>query len=305
MNSPRADWRPRTILVGFDGTERDRDAAVLAASLAGSDSELLLVHIVPPAGVGPIRPRQLGSDEVPGAQELFAPGIATLGDLKVETGVYLGRSPARELTAIAEEKEIDLIVIGPPRPKRLERALLGGVIRGLMSGAPAPTAMARMDYGSDTPEPPQTIAVAFDGMPESIVAVEHAEALARPIGASLRLLTVATRATTIAGMLGYVPPMPKSPSEVLADGVASVADDIKVEGRKLEGGSIPAAIAADCEDGVDLIVTGSRGYGAFSRVMIGSVSTGLLNQAACPVMVTPRPNRDEIEAQQVEADTPS
>lgn len=38
-----------------------------------------------------------------------------------------------------------------------------------------------------------------------------------------------------------------------------------------------------------LIVVGSRGYGTVGRVLVGSVATGLLHKARCPVLTVPRP----------------
>jgi nucleotide-binding universal stress UspA family protein len=39
------------------------------------------------------------------------------------------------------------------------------------------------------------------------------------------------------------------------------------------------------EKHVDLIVVGSRGMGGFKRMLLGSVSSGILNHAHCSVLV--------------------
>ena len=36
---------------------------------------------------------------------------------------------------------------------------------------------------------------------------------------------------------------------------------------------------------IDLIVVGSRGLGGFKRMLLGSVSSGVLNHASCSVLV--------------------
>ena len=41
-------------------------------------------------------------------------------------------------------------------------------------------------------------------------------------------------------------------------------------------------------DHVDLMVSGSRGYGPVRSVLLGSVSRRLVDDAACPVLVVPR-----------------
>ena len=40
---------------------------------------------------------------------------------------------------------------------------------------------------------------------------------------------------------------------------------------------------------LDLLVVGSRGWGPWSRVAIGSTSDWLMHHAACPLIVVPRP----------------
>jgi len=47
----------------------------------------------------------------------------------------------------------------------------------------------------------------------------------------------------------------------------------------------------------DLLVCGSRGYGALRSVALGSVTRALVNEAACPVLVIPpTPERHRMEA---------
>ena len=78
---------------------------------------------------------------------------------------------------------------------------------------------------------------------------------------------------------------------MLAEGVREAGTKATVEGRKLDGP--PAAtLARACEGGVDLLVAGSRGYGPLMRVLLGSVSTQLVAEAPCPVLVVPRPTAD-------------
>jgi nucleotide-binding universal stress UspA family protein len=41
-------------------------------------------------------------------------------------------------------------------------------------------------------------------------------------------------------------------------------------------------------EGLDLLCLGSRGYGPVRRVLLGSVSSELLHEVYCPVVVVPR-----------------
>lgn len=47
----------------------------------------------------------------------------------------------------------------------------------------------------------------------------------------------------------------------------------------------PVPTLIDLSKGVDMIVVGSRGMGAFRRGLLGSISTGLIHHAHCPVAV--------------------
>lgn len=287
-------WSPKRILVGFDGSEGANDAVDLARVLSDAASEILLVNVIPYPGPMPASFYVLGYEDATVEKEFFDKARSTLGDRDVKVRSYVGGSPAHVLSDMVEDEGFDLVVVGSPHRGAIGRAVLGSVAQGLMHGTPAPVIVAPRGYAQQSHGPPRVIAVAYDGMPESNAALRHAEALAQASGASLRVLTVASVPTTVAGLLGYVPPMPKKPADVLRDGVASVDDAIAAEGRELHGSSIAGALAEACEDGVALLVAGSRGYGAFSRVMIGSVSTALIHTAPCPVLIVPRPDRSDL-----------
>jgi nucleotide-binding universal stress UspA family protein len=49
--------------------------------------------------------------------------------------------------------------------------------------------------------------------------------------------------------------------------------------------SSPVPTLIDLSKDADMVVVGSRGHGAFLRVLLGSVSTGLVHHAHCPVAI--------------------
>lgn len=290
MAGDTQSWRPRRILVGYDGTEGGRDAIAVGKLLGEPDAEFLLVDVIPPVGLG-LGVRRLEDEEPPQSRGFFLEALRELADRPVETRTYVANSAAHVLTRIAEEEDCELIAIGPCQPGIVGRILLGSVGNGLMHGAAAPVVSATRGFDKHRRHTIGEIAVAWDGSPEAREATAHAEVIARREGARLRLVTVAIRETMLPGVVGWESVVPKSPREVLDEGIASVAPDIPVEGRLIDGGSIPAAIAGECGTGVDLIVVGSRGYGALGRVLVGSVATGLLHRARCSVLAVPRPRR--------------
>jgi len=48
------------------------------------------------------------------------------------------------------------------------------------------------------------------------------------------------------------------------------------------------------DQGVDLIVMGSRGLGAFKQLFLGSVSNYVLQHASCPVLITRAPGSEPL-----------
>ena len=83
-------------------------------------------------------------------------------------------------------------------------------------------------------------------------------------------------------------PIPVEPDKILNEALESVDPKLGAEKRQLDG-SPAEVITRECEDGVDLLVLGSRGYGPVTRVLVGSVSRRAAQEAPCPVLVVPRP----------------
>jgi nucleotide-binding universal stress UspA family protein len=76
-------------------------------------------------------------------------------------------------------------------------------------------------------------------------------------------------------------------SKVLEQG-ANLARDQgagKVEPLELEGKAADALVEAVRRHGVDLVVIGSRGFGAIGRLVHGSVSTEVSHEVACACLV--------------------
>jgi nucleotide-binding universal stress UspA family protein len=66
-----------------------------------------------------------------------------------------------------------------------------------------------------------------------------------------------------------------------------VPHGIAVDTRLLFGEPGRAIVEA-CEEGIDLLVCGSRGYGPLRAVLLGGVSSYVVAHARCPVVVVPR-----------------
>jgi len=168
--------------------------------------------------------------------------------------------------------------------------LIGSVGGSLLSGAPCDVVVAPKHYAVERHEAFRKIAVGYDGTPEAELALRRAEELARPANAMLKILTVAAPPVVISSVAGYTPvPPPPEPDRVLNKALESVDPKLGAQGQRLDGAPASALVKA-CEDGADLLVLGSRGYGPLSRVLVGSVSRKAAQESPCPVWVVPRPH---------------
>ncbi len=260
------------VLVGFDGSEGARDAVALTRRLCtGTTDSALLVTVLPEGDRESLEDARLG-----------------LGDVDVEARTCSDGAPAAALSALAYEEGADLIVVGSPHRGALGRALIGSVAEGLLHGASVPTVAAPRGYARREERPGiDLIAVAYDGSPGSRLALGCAEGLAGRTGATVRILTVAEPIAAIPGVAAYTPPPPTDPDELIEEAIRSVSSELRVEGMQLTGPTA-ARLAEACEDGIDILVAGSRGHGPAGRVLLGSVSTELIHRAPCPVLVVPR-----------------
>jgi nucleotide-binding universal stress UspA family protein len=276
------------LLVGYDGSDGGRDALELARVLGIAEGTEAIVVSVIPYGPLPVRFAELEDAAAAAALPLLTEAREKLAGLEVETRAFGGGSPAWVLTDLAERHEVDLIVLGSPHRGPVGRTLIGSVAEGVLHGAPCSVAVAPRGYAQAGHGPFGRIGVAYDGTPEAKAALRRAGALAAETGAAVRILTVVAPPVPLPGVAGYVPVEPPQPDLILAEAMRELGPEIAAEGRKL-GGPPAATLASACEDGIDLLLAGSRGYGPMLRAMLGSVTSRLIAEAPCPVLVVPRP----------------
>jgi len=133
------------------------------------------------------------------------------------------------------------------------------------------------------------IVVGMDGSEESKAALRWAARQADLTGATLEALT-----TWHVPSAAYGVPMITVTGYDFEPGARQIIDDTIAEvlgaepGRKLsvvvkEG--YPALVLLEAAVGADLLVLGSRGHGAFTGMLLGSVSEHCVAHAPCPVVV--------------------
>lgn len=277
------------ILVGYDGSAGGRDALELTRVLAEATGASVLVVTVLPYGPLPIPYEILEEEEVERAGPLFEEAKRLLGDLEIETRAFGGGTPAGVINDLAEREGVETIVVGSPHRGPIGRTLIGSVADGLLHGAPCEVLAAPRGYASEQHGPFRAIAVACDDTEEAKAALRRAEAIGLACRATIVVFTVSAPAAVVPGAGGYTPAIPPEAGPIVTRAVKGVDEGLAATGRVLSG--MPGtAIAKACEeDGADLVVSGSRGYGPVRRVLLGSVSTQLMHEASCPVLVVPRP----------------
>lgn len=278
-----------TILVGHDGRDGGRDALEMTRVLAEATGADVLVTTVLPYGPLPIPYEILEAEEGERAQPLFDEARERLGGLEVETRPFGGGTPAGVINDLAEREGIETIVVGSPHRGPIGRTLIGSVADGLLHGAPCEVIVAPRDYATEKRGPLRKIAVAYDDTAEAKGALKRAEAVALASRATIVVYTVSAPPAAVPGASGYTPAIHPEAGPIVTRAVKSVDERLAATGRALAGVPGPTIVAACEEDGADLLVAGSRGYGPVMRVLLGSVSTHLAHHAPCPVLVAPRP----------------
>ena len=138
------------------------------------------------------------------------------------------------------------------------------------------------------------ILVPIDGSKNSFAALEHASTLAGLSGAELHILYVMalSQQVPLAPQISgykislYTVDKPEDFAKTIIDAaVASVPETVNIK-THVEIGAPTIVIKEFAEQHkVDMIVIGSRGLGAISGLILGSVSGYVVHQAKCPVLV--------------------
>jgi nucleotide-binding universal stress UspA family protein len=139
------------------------------------------------------------------------------------------------------------------------------------------------------------VLIAYDGSAGSTEAVALAESTAWPNDSRMRVVTVIEPpVTAISGPLdrgvAYTPELDEaittSANAVLREAVDRLGSpDRSVDGQVLRGRPA-SAIADHARDfDADLVIIGSRGHGTIASLLLGSVSSEVVDHAPCPVLV--------------------
>jgi nucleotide-binding universal stress UspA family protein len=283
---------PAPIIAAYDARTEDRAPVALALAAAELTGAPVVAAAVYPTWVSDGWTGRAVVDDEMRAQVDDALARLRRG-LGVETQALTYPSVPNALHRLARQLDAALIVVGSTARGRVGRVLAGSTAERLLQGSPCPVALAPRGYRQ---APVRTIAVGFIDTPEGRAALTAAHALAARVGARLRVIAVlhpsggldAVRAGGLRPPRSFALEGRHRPQVEAAveRAVAALPAGVEVE-TELHVDD-PAEVLLRISEHVDLLVSGSRGYGPLRSVLLGGVSRRLVDEAQCPVLVLPR-----------------
>ena len=294
---------PQPIIVGSDGSEHARDALALGRALAETlETRLIVVIAYTPEqwlwAPGTAEPMDSSEQQLQVSQAQAA--LSGLAGVEVRT--VASPSAAGALHSEAERERAQIIVVGSTHRGTIGRVLLGTVTTEVLDAASCAVAVAPAGLATQ-PIRFSTLGVGFDDTPPAHDALNVARLLAVRVGAELRLIWAAhletralPRAFTSYLQPNYFREIRAEVEDRLERAAAPIREEVHVASKIVSGQTANALVKQSAH--LDLLVLGSRGYGPLDRVLLGSISRRVMNDARCPVLVVPRGTRTLEDAKQ-------
>ena len=135
----------------------------------------------------------------------------------------------------------------------------------------------------------KNIVLAVDGSEYSNRAIEYARSLSEHYEANLWLIHVFSHTSDLLGYQDFekLYAKRKSTGQTVLDDAQKILGPttVKVYKELIEGSEAEAILMVAEKQQADLIVIGTRGFGAVKGLLVGSVSRKVIHLSTCPVMV--------------------
>lgn len=277
--------RPKTIVVGLDGSPASRGAFEQALILAASLRARLVAVAVTPALGGLER---IGREEE--RQELARPyeeALNAAGEAAAKAGLPLKRvlesgEIYERLVDVAEGEDASLVVVGDNRRAYMERVLLGRNVAKIIGYSPCDVLVvpegAKLDFAR--------LVTAVDGSAQSLAAAGRAIGLCAAYAGSLDVLSVVDVPVDRNLIYGIYEGIKRRALVAMSAVVkAARAREVNALATLLEGPPFRAIAGFASEIGAGCLVLGSYGKSGLRRLMLGSVAERVLALATCPVLI--------------------
>lgn len=290
----------KNVVVGFDGTATSGAAVEWAAREAErSGRQLTVVHaanyaVLPgPMGTVPFRPDLFRE----AANTIIAEGVEIARKIS-ETLPVTGRSTIAGATPTLVEasRDAELLVLGTRGQGELSAVALGSTAYAVTAHAHCPVVVVRGE-SAELPGPERPVLVGVDGSDHATSALAYAADYAAQASAPLRVLTTfasTAHPTWTESVMNALDEGGVSYESIVSQAARKVLVAAARAGRERQPGlqvsevlveGVAARALSAAARGAGLLVVGSRGRGAFSGLVLGSVSHGVLHTAPCPVAV--------------------
>ncbi len=288
------------ILYATDGSNGAQIAADLLASLPlAPDCQVMVLTVVP-------------HHEEDHARAVLAAVCDTLRHSTSHlTPLTLRGDPAEAILEVAEEKQVDLIVVGTRGLSALERFFLGSVAERVARHAPCPVLLVRPGHRDL-----RRVIVGVDGSQPALQATAWLQHLPLPADCEVQLVTVLPLLEDLVRtrMMLPLPFVSHKEAHALAarqrdeiqDQLDAMAATFAGSGKRpitdIRRGDPALVLLQTAEDeGAGLIVVGSHGLGGIERFRVpacgwGSVSEKVLRHAHCSVLVVRQAVRQPLRA---------
>lgn len=298
-----------TVLVGYAPDERGRAGLELAAMLARSAGDDLVVCTVVPApwipGVARIDAEYQEFLDGRAQQALDQARADVASDVPATFSAVHARSVPSGLLDVAEQHAATTIALGSSSAGVFGHVALGSVTSRMLHGSPYPVALATRGFRSGPNGKVSRVTVAYGGSEQADDLVVAAAIVASRTAASLRLASFAVTPrppyTARVGRLADDARVGEwaASMEAAADTALQQAKDLDPVPHPLEvvigyGEDWDEALDdIDWRDG-DVLTVGSSAVGPAAQVFLGSRAGKIVRHSPVPVVVVPRVAAQEV-----------
>jgi len=276
------NYLPTKILLATDGSEDAAQATQAATDLASrSGSELHVVHVwhdVP----GPYRHGYVKRELRRQGQEILDEQVRKIeeaGGTVAQAHLRGGRT-SDEVIELAEELDVDLLVVGTRGLRGMRRILMGSHSDEIVHRSRRTVLVVRR---GDNVWPPSRVVAGDDFSEDARRAAGLAANLGKLFGARMLLLHVEPQLSQESGeAVGQA----EGKLEDRARELEAILEE-RPQTRVVAGDPAEVLVDAAQEEGPTLVAVGSRGLGTLERVRLGSVSTKVIRAGLESVLVYP------------------
>jgi len=202
-----------------------------------------------------------------------------------------------ERVILEKAQDFELIVLGTHGCSGLQRWMMGSVAEAVMVRSPKPVLVVHESF---TPKEPEAhrykrILIATDGSDCSEKATRYGLELAQTLKAEVTFLYVVSEvsrpmgsALPLAEALGLIEENLQTQAKAVLGHAQEQAKDIGVSAQTKLAQGRPRDCILEEAGTYDLLVMGTHGRTGLDRLMLGSVTEGVVRRSKTPVLVVPR-----------------